>query len=241
MKVIAWNLAHQVKKRPIPDYMVDVIQDLEADTVLFNEYVDEGIREPFKEAMRDAGYKWQAVSPTPAVHNQIFAASRFPFKVGDLQPPQFDGSAISNFLHLRFDELPVEMVGVRAPAYSKAADKHAYWAELAGIMESAKDRKILFAGDVNYDPFKKAKQPDAETIPFHLCDGYVIPNPRGDWSYLAYSGNGFKIDHVMHTPTVEVTNVEYIDWIRGRFLAGEKIKKPVSDHAVLRFDVSSDP
>lgn len=30
MKVIAWNLAHQIKKRPIPDYMVEVIRDLEA-------------------------------------------------------------------------------------------------------------------------------------------------------------------------------------------------------------------
>ena len=99
MKVIAWNLAHQVKKRPIPDYLVDVILDLEADTVLFNEYVDDEIREPFKTAMREVGFEYQAVSPTPDVHNQIFAASRHAFEVGDLQPPQFDGSAISNFLH----------------------------------------------------------------------------------------------------------------------------------------------
>ena len=239
MKVIAWNLAHQVKKRPIPDYMVDVIQDLEADTVLFNEYVDDESREPFKTAMREGGYLWQAVSPTPAVHNQIYAASRFAFELGDLQPPQFDGSAISNFLHLKFTDFPFEMVGVRAPAYSKAADKHAYWAELAGIMESARDRAILFAGDINFDPFVKAKQEGASQVPFPFASGYQVPNPGGDWSYLAHSGKGYKIDHVMHTPTVEVTNVEYIDWIRGRFLAGEKIKKPVSDHAVLRFAVAT--
>lgn len=36
MKVIAWNIAHQSKKRPIPDDMVDVINALEADTVFFN-------------------------------------------------------------------------------------------------------------------------------------------------------------------------------------------------------------
>ncbi|MEX2577414.1 MAG: endonuclease/exonuclease/phosphatase family protein [Verrucomicrobiales bacterium] len=238
MKVIAWNLAHQVRKRPIPDCMVDVIRDLEADTVLFNEYVDDEIREPFKEAMRGAGFEHQAVSWTPDRHNQIFAASRFAFETGDLQPPQFDGSAISNFLHLQFADFPVEMVGLRAPAYTKAADKHAYWDELAGIMESARDRPILFAGDVNYDPFEKAKRPEADTVPFHLCDGYVIPNPKGEWSYLAHSGNGFKIDHVIHTPPVKIENVEYLDWIRERFLAGEKIKKPVSDHAVLRFEVN---
>lgn len=237
MKVIAWNLAHQVKKPPIPDYLVDIVQDLEADVVLFNEYVDDVSREPFKQQMREAGFEWQAVSPTPDVRNQIFAASRSAFEVGDLQPPQYDGSAISNFLHIRFHDFPVEMVGLRAPAYKKAADKHAYWDELAAIMASASDRRILFAGDVNYDPFKKAKQPEAKTVPFNLCEEYEIPNPSGDWSFLYHNGNGFRIDHVIHTPGVEVTNVEYIDWIRGRFLAGEKIKKPASDHAVLRFNV----
>jgi len=237
MKVIAWNLAHQVRRRHIPDYLVDVILDLEADTVLFNEYVDGENRDSFKTAMREVGFEHQAVSPTPDVHNQIFAASRHAFEVGDIRPPQCDGSAISNFLHLRFADFPVEMVGLRAPAYEKAADKHAYWDELAEIMESAKDRPILFAGDVNYDPFEKAKQPQAETVPFHLCETYQIPNPKGKWSYLHHNGNGFKIDHVIHTPSVAIENVEYLDWIRGRFLAGEKSKKPVSDHAVLRFDV----
>lgn len=166
MKVIAWNLAHQVRKRRIPDYLVDVIQDLEADTVLFNEYVDDEIRGPFKAAMREAGFGFQAVSWTPARHNQIFAASRFAFEIGDLKPPQIDGSAISNFLHLKFAEFPVEMVGIRAPAYKKKADWNAYWDELAAIMESANDRAILFAGDVNYDPFKKAGHIQAESVPF---------------------------------------------------------------------------
>lgn len=238
MKIIAWNLAHQVRKRAIPDYLVDVIRDLEADTVLFNEYVDDEIREPFKEAMREAGFLFQAVSYTPARHNQIFAASRFEFEIGDLQPPQFDGSAISNFLHLKFADFPVEMVGMRAPAYEKRADWHAYWAELAEIMESAQDRPILFAGDVNYDPFMKAKMPGAKTVPFHLCEGYSIPNPKGEWSYLGYTGKGTRIDHVLHSSQVRIKNAEYIAWIRGRFLAGEKIKKPVSDHAVLRFEVA---
>ncbi|MCB1063600.1 MAG: endonuclease/exonuclease/phosphatase family protein [Verrucomicrobiae bacterium] len=237
MKIVAWNLAHQVKKRPIPDYLVDVIKDLHADTVLFNEYVDDESRLPFKEAMREAGFTHQAVSSTPARHNQIFAASRVEFVIGDLKPPQFDGSAVSNFLHLRFPGSSLEIVGLRAPAYTKAADKHAYWAELAGIMATAKERPILFAGDVNYDPFVKAKLPDREQVSFHLCEGYVIPNPGGEWSYLAHSGKGFKIDHVIHTPSVKVRNVEYVDWIRGRYLAGEKIKRPISDHAALRFEV----
>ena len=113
--ILAWNLAHQVKVRPIPADLVEVILTTGAETVLFNEYVDAPSREPFKAAMREAGYRWQAVSETPARHNQIFAASKHAFEVGDLRPPQFDGSAISNFLHLKFADYPSEIVGLCAP------------------------------------------------------------------------------------------------------------------------------
>lgn len=239
MIVIAWNLAHQVKVRPIPADFVDVIQDLGAETVLFNEYVDDPSREPFKAAMREAGFLHQAVSATPARHNQIFAASEHAFEVGDLRPPQFDGSAISNFLHLKFTNFPFEMVGLRAPAYEKGADRKAYWAELGQIMESAKDRSILFAGDINFDPFVKAKHEGATHAPFPFAPGYQVPNPKGDWSYLAHSGKGYKIDHVIHTPGVVVTEVEYLTRIGDRHLAGVKANAPISDHAAMRFAVGT--
>lgn len=239
MITVAWNLAHQVKVRPIPEDLVEVILATGAETVLFNEYVDAPSREPFKAAMRESGFRWQAVSETPARHNQIYAASKHAFEVGDLKPPQFDGSAISNFLHLKFAHFPFEVVGLRAPAYEKAADRKAYWAELGQIMESAKDRAILFAGDINFDPFVKSKQDGASQVPFPFASGYQVPNPRGDWSYLAHSGKGYKIDHVLHTPSVVVTEVEYLTRIGDRHLAGVKAMTPISDHAALRFAVRS--
>jgi len=228
-----------VKVRPIPADFIDVILALEAETVLFNEYVDDPSREPFKAAMREAGFLHQAVSATPARHNQIFAASKHAFTVGDLRPPQFDGSAISNFLHLKFTNFPFEMVGLRAPAYEKAADRKAYWAELGQVMESAKDRAVLFAGDINFDPFVKSKAEGRASTPFPFAEGYVVPNPKGDWSYLAHSGKGYKIDHVIHTPGVVVTEVEYLPRIGHRYLAGEKSNAPISDHAALRFSVGT--
>jgi hypothetical protein len=237
MLTLAWNLAHQVKVRPIPDYLIDVILDLGAETVLFNEFVDDPSRELFKAAMREAGFLHQAVSATPARHNQIFAASKHAFEVGDLRPPQFDGSAISNFLHLKFTDFPFEMVGLRAPAYEKAGDRKAYWAELGQIMESARDLAMLIAGDINFDPFVKAKQEGATRVSFPFASGYQVPNPKGDWSYLAHSGKGYKIDHVIHTPGVVVTEVEYITRIGDRHLAGVKANAPISDHAALRFRI----
>lgn len=239
MKVIAWNLAHQVKVRPIPGDFVQVTLNLGAETVLFNEFVDDPSRELFKAAMREAGFLHQAVSATPARHNQIFAASKYVFEVGDLRPPQFDGSAISNFLHLKFTNFPFEMVGLRAPAYEKAVDRKAYWSELGQVMESAKDRAILFAGDINFDPFVKAKQEGSTQVIFPFASGYQVPNPKGDWSYLAHSGKGYKIDHVIHTPGVVVTEVEYLTCIGDRHLAGERSNAPISDHAALRFVVGA--
>jgi len=239
MITLAWNLAHQVRVKAIPEDLVEVILQLGAETVLFNEYVDDPSRGPFKETMREAGFAYQAVSPTPARHNQIFAASKYAFEVGDLRPPQFDGSAISNFLHLKFADFPFEMVGLRAPAYEKAADRKAYWAELGQIMESARERAILFAGDINFDPFVRAKQQGALQVPFPFASGYQVPNPTGDWSYLAHSGKGYKIDHVIHTPGVAVTEVEYLTCIGDRHLAGAKSNVPISDHAALRFRIVS--
>lgn len=234
LEALRSELSERLAPFPIPP-VVDVILATEAETVLFNEYVDDPSREPFKEAMREAGFLHQAVSETSARHNQIFAASKHAFQVGDLRPPQFDGSAISNYLHLKFADFPFEMVGLRAPAYEKAADRKAYWAELGQIMESAKCRAILFAGDINFDPFVKSKQEGATQVPFPFASGYRVPNPMGDWSYLAHSGKGYKIDHVIHTPSVVVTDVECLARIGDRFLAGEKSKAPISDHAALRF------
>ena len=129
------------------------------------------------------------------------------------------------------------MVGLRAPAYEKAADRKAYWAELGQIMDSVRNPSILFAGDINFDPFVKAKQEGAIRCSFPFASGYQVPNPTGDWSYLSHSGKGYKIDHVVHTPGVVVTEVEYLTRIGDRHLAGEKSKSPISDHAALRFKV----
>jgi hypothetical protein len=106
-------------------------------------------------------------------------------------------------------------------------------------MESAKDRAILFAGDINFDPFVKSKEEGLASTAFPFAKGYVVPNPSGAWSYRGHSGKGYKIDHVIHTRGVEVSEVEYLDHIASRFLAGEKSKTPISYHAALRFSVGA--
>lgn len=104
-------------------------------------------------------------------------------------------------------------------------------------MESAKDRAILFAGDINLDPFVKAKQETAPQVPFPFASGDRVPNAKGDWTYLTHSGKDYKIYHVLYTPGVAVSEVKYLTRIGDRHLAGNKSKAPISDHAALRFRI----
>ena len=241
MRVVAWNLAHQIRQRPIPSDVPALLESMGADVVLLNEFVDGPTREAFRDAMRERGFEWQAVSPTPAVHNQVFAAARLPFVVGDLKPPtlgdRMDGSAIAGFLHIRFEDGDIEIVGFRAPAYKKAADVRAYWAEFTTIMAGAADRSILFAGDVNKDPFKRAGTPWAPSISLAACPAYTVPNPAGEWSFRDPGGRWVptRIDHVLHTSALAVNDVRYVAEHGGRALAGLKTEHPISDHAALTF------
>ena len=105
----------------------------------------------------------------------------------------------------------------------------------APTAESLEWSMPVFAGDINCGPFVKAKQQGASQVPFPFDSGYTVPNPTGDWSYLAQSGKGYKIDHVIHSSGVAVSEVEYITRIGDRHLAGKKSNVPISDHAALRF------
>lgn len=75
----------------------------------------------------------------------------------------------------------------------------------------------------------KSKQEGASQVPFPFASRYQVPNPRGDWNYLAHSGKGYKIDHVIHTPSVVATEVEVLTRIGDRHLAGTKSNAPISD------------
>jgi len=244
MRVIAWNVAHQIKMRPIPADLPALFDSIGADVVLLNEFVDGPSRAAFYADLQQAGYLWRLVSETPGVHNQILAASRLEFRPGDLRPPtlgdRMDGSAISNFLHIRFQQPEIEMVGMRAPAYTVSADRRAYWSEMADLVSGVADRPILFAGDINMDPFKRAGQVGAKAIGFEHCAAFTVPNPSGEWSFRDKGGRWAptRIDHVLHSSAVRIEDARYVEVHNGRVLAGLRPHLPISDHAALVFEAT---
>ena len=238
MRVLAWNVNHRIREKAIPDDLAELFCSLHADVVLLNEFVDGPTRAPFRDSLRNLGYHHQLVSFTPARHNQVFAAARLPFSHGDLAPPAFDGSAVSNFLHLRFDDVEVELVGLRAPWYKTAADRRAYWEQLLAIMKQASARPILFAGDINRDLFAKGRPEHRSGAPFPEADSYRAPNPTGDWSYMNHDGSSTsRIDHVLHSGSVGVEDPTYVTEHHPWVLAGPRSVHPISDHAALTFTV----
>jgi hypothetical protein len=59
-----------------------------------------------REQLYEAGYENQLMAPAPTnykrhhYYNRIFAASRRPFEIGEIEPPTTNAFATSNFLHL---------------------------------------------------------------------------------------------------------------------------------------------
>jgi len=238
LKVISWNLNHRTIEKPIPADIVTLFSGLHANLILRNVFVDGRSRSGFRDSPTDAGYIFQMVSPTPAGHNQVFAASSSPFRLGDSRPPSFDGSATSNCLHIQFTTLPLELVGLRVPGYTLAADRRTYWAQLVAIMRGLKDRSIAFIGDINRDPFSKSGSHEVRSIPFADRDGYVIQNPIGGWSFINYNGaKHSRFDHVIHASALDVASVNYVAEVGGRVLAGPKSTTPISDHAALVLEI----
>ncbi len=237
MNIISWNLNHRTLEKRIPDETIEFFRLKNADIIILNEYVDGPSRALFKESLRNLGYIYQQISHRLGNSNQLYIASKHEIHVGDLVAPQMDDSSKCNFLHVTFPTQNVEIVGFRAPCYTKATTKKLYWSLFHSIMNSASDRSICFIGDVNNDPFYKQPEGTAEVM-LKEATAYRVPNPEGEWSYKSINGkHTSRIDHAYLSPSVSSNNPEYITTYKGITLAGSKTDNPVTDHAAYSIEI----
>lgn len=237
MKIITWNLNHRTIEKPIPPEALKFFAAIDADMIVLNEFVDGESRALFKEELTRIGYKHQLVSDKRGKQNRVFIASKLDFTKGDLCPPQQDDAAVTNFLHVIVASTGIEVVGIRAPAYKAFSERQSYWQELATIMRLAGNRRIVFLGDVNYDPFQGAAASVSE-IRFDLDATYSVPNPKGDWSYISLDGKArTRIDHAILASGLKVSDAQYLSTYNGISLAGGYGSNAISDHAVLALNL----
>jgi endonuclease/exonuclease/phosphatase family metal-dependent hydrolase len=233
--VAAWNVGHRAKRKSIPDDLATVLESLDCDVVMLTEFVDGGAdRDQLRERLGTAGYNHMHLTDPLTGHNQVFVASRLPLDMGDIAPPTTDSHATSNFLHVRLQDSDIELIGMRAPSY-KGAVKSAYWGEVDGILHNAGDRALVVAGDLNEDPFKGVSE-SFTSRKFHGSERFSAARPEGRWSFMDPTRETrSRIDHVLHTPRMRISDARYVDEIAGFRLAGPASSSPLSDHAALTF------
>jgi endonuclease/exonuclease/phosphatase family metal-dependent hydrolase len=124
---------------------------------------------------------------------------------------------------------------MRVPAYSRFAERRAYWEGLEKLVAPARDRRIVFIGDFNADP---------ETPRYVGCgylrrlaeSGWFIPRPEGDWSCETRARRHSRIDHALVSPLLGPASTRYSVGINGDRIVGNG-HGAVSDHAALVVDL----
>lgn len=237
MKIISWNLNHRTIEKPIPDSVLKFFIDFKPDIIMLNEFIDGDSRISFKEKLTELGFHHQLTSPKIGKHNQVFCASKTPINLGDIHPPSISKSAETNFLHIKLLESEIELVGFRAPSYKKSQEKALYWKEFSSIVSNTKNRKIIFIGDMNYDPFSGIAATSKE-IQFDLNGKFKIPNPIGEWSFISINGkNKTRIDHSIVAEKINIESAEYCVKFNNNILAGSRHDSAITDHAVLCLNI----
>lgn len=239
-KIIAWNLNHRIREKPIPPRAVEVLRQLAPDVLVLTEYVDGESRASFKQALNEIGLPHVSVSEKRSRHNQVLVASRVKHVASDAQVLS-ESHGQTNFLSVMFRDPDFTLIGVRAPAYESAAEVRSYWAELARILDVASPGNVLVVGDLNGDP-DSSRSVGGQHIGRLCGKGWSCPRPAGLWSYISADGrHTSRVDHVLASATVKGVTASYVTEIGGVTVAGAADQDPISDHAILLCVVSLPP
>lgn len=224
--------------KEIPASVLSIIDKLAPDMLVLNEYVDGDERTSFKSGLKEIGFTHISVSRKMDRQNQVLMTSKVEHAPGDLEPPSYDGASIANFLHVILPHFDIEIVGLRAPMYKKRQELKSYWSELLSIIRPTISRNIIFIGDFNCNP-DISNTPGAEAINLLREDGWRVPPPYGDWSYISYNGQKrSRLDHALCSPGVGDISGTYISKLDSYIIAGPTEQNPISDHAILISEIS---
>lgn len=231
MRILSWNLGHQTRERPIPSALVTVVKALKADVLVLNEYVHAESRLKMIAELHTIGLTAHNLSKHIFRQNQVLIASRSSQSIGDLNAPATTDAARANFLHVILED--IEIVGMRAPMFKTAALREKYWKEMEKLIESTKERRIIFIGDMNCDPECPSK-PGGSVLNRLRDSGWKIPTPDGKWSFISKNGEKTAcIDHAICSPQIQKPSAAYHTCIDDLVIAGSHAQKAMSDHAAL--------
>lgn len=226
--LLALNLNHRTRPMPIAPILVDEIRGLDADIVVFNEYVDHGAARDVKELLAQAGFAHQTVSNSVEYspgrwHNQVLIASNAPIVSQTVPSGGPDEMAATNTLMI--ETYGIKITGIRVPAYTAAIDWYGYWDWLNENLDGD-----IAIGDFNADPSRPRKW-DRVLATLEESGGWTRPEIIGEWSYRGNNGSTSRVDHVLARNGVKVVSARYVP---------EPFVPAHTDHAALLVDIACD-
>lgn len=232
MKLVAWNLGHQCREDPIHANFCESIEELCPDVLLLNEYVHGESRGQMLANLSRSGLPNLKVSARLNGNNQVLIASRYELEQGDLNGPRSKShGGEANFLHVKLPRSNLELVGIRAPAYA-GTELRSYWEALMELIRSCTSRRIVFIGDFNTDP-DSLLRPTARYLRALRDEGWSVPSPAGDWSFISKKSVGTRIDHVIASAPIRVLSAQYVASTARHVLASASKGAGISDHAPI--------
>jgi exonuclease III len=243
LRIVAWNLAHQICKKPIQVALAEGILSLSPDVVVLTEYVDgPADRIGFCTVLRSGGLVHLSQTPSRPRHNGVLIASRFTTSVLPfILPAGLTSHAASNCLNVQLDDLPLNLVGVRVPDCKTAPEKKAYWDWFETAIRPLVEQNAVIIGDFNTDPHKKprSKSPGSKHLNLLAEAGWQLKNPTGPWSFIPHKPKKpSRIDHALVSPSLTVKSARYVTSENGYSFAGDG-QAYFSDHALLVLDITT--
>jgi hypothetical protein len=113
-RIIAWNVAHQAKARPIPEKLVGALMPLSPDIIVLTEFVPAEVnkkgrsRKPLYEALNTAGFSYLHPQYPPEIsrngfRNHTLIASKYKMQPGDLTADATGLPGPTGFLHVKLN------------------------------------------------------------------------------------------------------------------------------------------
>lgn len=249
IRIAAWNVAHQVKVRPIPEGLVPALQSLSPDIIVLTEFVPAESNKPgrsrknFYAALEAAGFTHLLPDYPPEItrngsRNHTLIASRSPMERGDLTAATTDLPGPTNFLHVRLPALGLEVAGIRVPSYKQSDAMKRYWRWLTDTLVNESERSLVLIGDLNVNPARPKPKYKQSYIDELKANGWQVADPRaekGRGSYISKTGQWSAIDHALVSQRLKVKDASYISEAKGDVFASQGCE--MSDHAVLMLEV----
>ena len=215
----------------IPKGVLPVIEAERPDVLVLTEWVDRGRRADFLYGLQRVGYGHVHQSAAAKGQNQVLVASTVEQEDGavqapDVQVPDVDEAAQTNFLHRFLPSKRLHVVGFRVPHYQsekprKPEKLERYWRQFTRTALGLAKQKAVFIGDFNVGS-TKADAPGQAALRKLVKAGYRMCAEEGG------------LDRVLVSPSLAVQSFSVVYEAAGFRLAG---KGGLSDHGMLKVQV----